>query len=85
MNSLIVTPSNQQEYILLSELLKKMKIMYKTLSNEEEIVQNNDDELWQQYALNNLSKAYSDDEPEYTSDMIKESNPDYNSSFKGEK
>lgn len=85
MNSLIVTPSNQQEYILLSELLKKMKIMYITLSNEEEIVQNNDDELWQHYALNNLSRAYSDDEPDYTSDMIKEQNPNYKTSFKGEK
>lgn len=34
-------------------------------------------EDWRHLALNALERAYSDDEPEYTSDLIKEPNPEY--------
>jgi hypothetical protein len=32
---------------------------------------------WIQLSLESLDSAYCDDEPEYTSDLIRESNPDY--------
>ena len=32
---------------------------------------------WQHLAMISIGRAYGDDEPEYTMDMIKEKNPDY--------
>lgn len=32
---------------------------------------------WARFGLQNLARAYGDDEPEYTLDMIKEWNPEY--------
>jgi len=32
---------------------------------------------WARIGLQSLERAYSDDEPEYSSDLIKEANPDY--------
>lgn len=34
-------------------------------------------EDWVRFGLQNLARAYGDDEPEYTLDMIKEWNPEY--------
>ena len=34
-------------------------------------------EDWARFGLQNLARAYGDDEPEYTLDMIKEWNPEY--------
>jgi hypothetical protein len=34
-------------------------------------------EDWVRLSLESLARAYSDDEPEYTSDSIKEANPEY--------
>ncbi|MFH1052332.1 MAG: hypothetical protein V1779_15535 [bacterium] len=79
MTSLIVSPANNQEFILLMELFKKMKIEFKTLSNNIDDVEDSSD--WHRFAMFNLSRAYSNDEPEYTSNMIKEPNPDYDPFF----
>jgi len=38
---------------------------------------NNDRKDWRLLALNALERAYGDNEPEYTSDLIKEPNPEY--------
>jgi len=32
---------------------------------------------WSRFALENLSRAYGDDEPDYSSDAIQELNPDF--------
>ena len=32
---------------------------------------------WAELSLNSLGRAYGDDEPEYSSDLIKEANPEY--------
>lgn len=32
---------------------------------------------WVRLSLESLARAYSDDEPEYSSDLIKEANPEY--------
>jgi bifunctional DNA-binding transcriptional regulator/antitoxin component of YhaV-PrlF toxin-antitoxin module len=37
----------------------------------------NEREDWRLLALNALERAYGDNEPEYTSDLIKEPNPEY--------
>ena len=79
MTSMIVNPANKQEYLLLKELFHKMQIDYKPLSNNSN--DEDDSEEWYRFAMMNLSKAYSDDEPEYTSDMIKEPNPDYKPTY----
>ena len=34
-------------------------------------------EDWARYALENLERAYGDNEPEYSLDLIKEANPSY--------
>lgn len=33
--------------------------------------------IWSELSIQGLSRAYSDDEPEYTIDLIKEANADY--------
>lgn len=34
-------------------------------------------EDWTRHSLENLARAYGDDEPEYSLDLIKEANPEY--------
>ena len=46
-----------------------------TILPEEQSVSERED--WANLAMESLERAYSDDEPEYTVDMIKELNPDY--------
>jgi hypothetical protein len=75
MTSIVVKPANKHEFLLLKELFDKMKIDYKPLSYEKP----EEDDLaeWYRFAMINLSRSYSDEEPEYTSEMLKEQNPDY--------
>lgn len=37
---------------------------------------------WQQFSKSSLVKAYGEEEPEYTEDMVKEPNPEYNNKKK---
>lgn len=76
MTSIVVKPSNEHDFILLKDLFEKMKIEYKPL--QYEIDEKDDSESWYRFAMINLSRAYSDEEPEYSSEMIKEKNPQYN-------
>jgi hypothetical protein len=46
-----------------------------TIVNHDSIDEERED--WYRLSASNLARAYSDDEPEYTKDMIKEWNPDY--------
>ena len=41
------------------------------------VLSKDDREEWYRLSEQGLAAAYSDDEPEYTLDMIKEWNPDY--------
>jgi hypothetical protein len=79
MTSLVVTPANKHEFIFLKEMFERMKIEFKPLSYN--ISSENEEEDWYKFSMLNFSKAYSEDEPEYTSDMIKEPNPIYNPKF----
>ena len=53
------------------ELEPNMKIVVTILPEDDER------EDWARLAMQSLERAYGDDEPEYTLDMIKEWNPDY--------
>ena len=75
MTSLIITPRSKQELYLLKELLTRMNIEFKPDNpekNEEDIT-----EEWYKFSMMNFARAFSNDEPEYTSNMLKEPNPDY--------
>ena len=53
------------------ELEPNMKIVVTILPADDER------EDWARLAMQSLERAYGDDEPEYSLDMIKEWNPDY--------
>ena len=40
-------------------------------------MQNEEREYWTHFSLANLERAFGDDEPEYSLDLIKEANPKY--------
>lgn len=40
-------------------------------------MQSEEREDWMRFSLANLERAYGDDEPEYSLDLIKEANPKY--------
>jgi len=78
MTNMLVKPVNKKEYIFLVELFNKMKIAFKPLEYDIDADDNND---WYGFSSMNLSRAYSDEEPEYSSAMVKEPNPDYKPSI----
>lgn len=41
------------------------------------LFEENEQEDWYQFSNNGLAKAYGENEPDYTLNMLKESNPDY--------
>lgn len=82
MTSIIVKPANKQEFIFLKDLFQKMRIQFKPIFNLND--NEDDSEEWYRFAMSSLSEAYSDDEPEYTTDMIKELNPEYNPTFESQ-
>ena len=64
------------EHILLNEPFELepnteliVAIKYRALSEERED--------WARLSLESLARAYSDDEPDYSLDLIKEANPEY--------
>jgi len=75
MTSFVVTPSNKQEQILLEDLFQKMNIHFKPLSPDNYV--EDETRQWIEFSIENLSRAYSNDEPEYTTEMIKVPNPEY--------
>lgn len=81
MTSIIVSPANTGEFNLVKELLEKMNVKFSTLSGKVE--DENESLDWHRFSITNLSRAYSNDEPDYTNDMIKEPNPEYCSHIEG--
>ena len=73
MTSLIITPQNEQEYMLLKEMLKRMQFSFKSI----EIESIEDDESWYKFAEENFSRGYSENEPDYDDTILKEPNPEY--------
>ena len=81
MTPIIVSPANTGEFNLVKELLEKMNVKFSTLSGE--VDDKNESLDWHRFSITNLSRAYSNDEPDYTPDMIKEPNPEYCSHIEG--
>jgi hypothetical protein len=75
MNSILVSPTNRNEFLLVKELLNRMNISHKSLSPDSDDLEEHKE--WVQFGMSNLERAYADDEPEYTSSMVKEPNPEY--------
>lgn len=55
------------------ELEPNMKLIVTVLSESS----NGEPEDWARLSLESLAQAYGDDEPEYSLDLIKEANPEY--------
>lgn len=84
MNALILRAHFDGQKIILDEpvKLKPNTRLIVTVLPEPESDQKNDEaqeerEAWLQLSMKGLESAYSEDEIEYTLDLIKESNPDY--------
>jgi hypothetical protein len=58
----------------MSHLKPTNKLLVTVLTEQRDDQERSD---WMEIAKDALSRAYSDDEPEYTVDMIKEQNPKY--------
>ena len=71
---LTVRINDKDIYNSLTQFLKALHIEIVREEHDEEIKER---EEWYKFAAANLARAYSDDEPEYTLDMIKEPNPEY--------
>jgi len=58
---------------------EKVEIIVLPAVHEENTLTTSDvaDDDWHNLSLNGLVRAYSDEEPEYTMNMVKEENPDY--------
>ncbi len=76
MTSFVITPANQNEFLFLKEMFDRLKIQYKPFEYDVDI--DNEEQDWKRFSMIHISGAYSDDEPEYSSLMIKEPNPEYN-------
>jgi len=79
----VVTIQVMKGYIVLApEKANKSKNLRKKVNGRHQNIvkkESNDDERddWMRFSLQNLERAYGDNEPEYTSDMIIEPNPYY--------
>ena len=69
----IIKINDKKIYEALMMFLKSMKVQVESKPTilEDEKVE------WETFSNENLTKAFSNDEPEYTESMVKEANPDY--------
>ena len=58
----------------LASLIEVVDTLIEKYESEKEISER---DAWHNFSLQMLSKAYGDDEPEYTTEMLKWVNPDY--------
>lgn len=77
MKTVTLTAHFDGEHIQLDEpfaLPPKVRLLVTVLPEETE---DEEREAWAELAVHGLAAAYGPDEPEYTLDMLKEKNPDY--------
>ncbi len=78
MQALTFSATFDGEHIRLEEphkLPKNARLLVTVLPPDDELAKERAD--WLQFAAQNLARAYGPDEPEYTLDMVRERNPDY--------
>ncbi|MDQ3019139.1 MAG: hypothetical protein M3R36_01000 [Bacteroidota bacterium] len=52
-------------------------IIFPYESSEERNSSENETDNWRKFSINNLERAYGEDEPDYSNVLLKESNPKY--------
>ena len=58
----------------LASLMEVVEALIEKYELEQESTER---ETWHRLSMQTLARAYGDDEPEYTTDMLKRTNPDY--------
>ncbi len=58
----------------LASLMEVVEALIEKYELEQESAER---ETWHRLSMQTLARAYGDDEPEYTTDMLKRTNPDY--------
>ena len=69
----IIKIKDKKMYEALLMFLKSLKIPVETKPYKKD----SEKEEWESFSKENLARAYSDDEPDYTENMVKEPNPLY--------
>ncbi|MDP3070569.1 MAG: hypothetical protein Q8N18_09785 [Opitutaceae bacterium] len=78
MKALTLSATFDGEHIRLEDhhvLQKNARLLVTVLPSEDELAQERAD--WLALSAQGLARAYGPDEPEYTLDMVRERNPDY--------
>ena len=70
----LITLVDKSENHPLTSLMEVVAALVEKYELEQESAER---ETWHQFSMQMLAGAYSDDEPEYTTDMLKWVNPDY--------
>ena len=72
-NDLITLIGNSENHPLVS-LLEVIETLIEKYESDQELMER---ETWHNFSMQMLARAYGEDEPEYTTDMLKWVNPDY--------
>lgn len=68
------TVVNKREDHPLASLMEVMEALIEKYESDQESAER---EAWHRFSMQMLARAYGEDEPEYTTDMLKWVNPDY--------
>lgn len=72
-NDLITLIGNSENHPLVS-LMEVLETLIEKYESDQELMER---EAWHNFSMQMLARAYGEDEPEYTTDMLKWVNPDY--------
>ena len=72
-NDLITLIGNSENHPLVS-LMEVIETLIEKYESDQELMER---EIWHRFSMQMLERAYGEDEPEYTTDMLKWVNPDY--------
>ncbi len=72
-NDLIALIGNSENHPLAS-LMEVIETLIEKYESDQELTER---EAWHSFSMQMLARAYGEDEPEYTTDMLKWVNPDY--------
>ena len=72
-NDLITLIGNSENHPLVS-LMEVIETLIEKYESDQELMER---EVWHSFSMQMLARAYGEDEPEYTTDMLKWVNPDY--------
>lgn len=73
MKTVIIKIEKDSSLKLILDFVKKLKLKAKVVESEK----NKEQEEWNSFSAKGLANAYGENEPDYTLNMVKESNPAY--------